>query len=273
MTNAGFRDFECANKDASQRLVLTPRHSLTHDHDSCLHRYFLGYPEIIARVRRHRWPDIRFGSRISSPTSSAVNARSHASIQPWEKGSLLMAVGGRFRGESVGGYLVKDIGWYATTPSQKIPTDYCAKWILLGANVINISRQTARIMVMNIRVRLDDLPTIPVMTSEIEEYLHDHPAVTNPPERQSACISVMSYLTKRVRLRRTHTSLRRSFSGEPRSDAWRVCYRRSLHRGRRGQSATTAPLGSGGGKQPRQQCVVRWHGSRYRVSTKHMCVS
>ena len=98
-----------------------------------------------------------------------------------------MAVGGRFRGTnepSVGGYLVKDIGWYATTliPKDTRPTTV-PNGFFLGANVINISRQTARIMVMNIRVRLDDLPTIPVMTSEIEEYLHDHPAVTNPPER------------------------------------------------------------------------------------------
>ena len=97
-----------------------------------------------------------------------------------------MAVGGRFRGTnepSVGGYLVQDIGkyfpftafrrliahtrltlsllqsgWYQTTliPKDTRPTTV-PNGFFLGANVINITRQTARVLIMNIRVRFDDL--------------------------------------------------------------------------------------------------------------------
>jgi hypothetical protein len=109
-------------------------------------------------------------------------------VRPFSPGEkiYLMAVGGRFRGTnepSVGGYLVQDIGkyfpftafrrliahtrltlsllqsgWYQTTliPKDTRPTTV-SNGFFLGANVINITRQTARVLIMNIRVRFDDL--------------------------------------------------------------------------------------------------------------------
>ena len=176
-------------KDASQRLVLTRlvTVSLAITTVVCTAIVFglppkslLGFGGI---------GGLTFGLAAKDLISNFLGGSMLAVMRPFSPGEkvYLMAVGGRFRGTnepSVGGYLVKDIGWYATTliPKDTRPTTV-PNGFFLGANVINISRQTARIMVMNIRVRLDDLPTIPVMTSEIEEYLHDHPAVTNPPER------------------------------------------------------------------------------------------
>lgn len=126
---------------------------------------------------------------------------------------------GRFRGTnepSVGGYLVKEIGWYQTTliPKDTRPTTV-PNGFFLGANVINISRQTARIIVAHVRVRYDDAQNIPCVTQEIERYLRNHPKIIRPPARPI-----------RVHLRDIkddHLSIRvETHSGELKKDAFLV---------------------------------------------------
>ena len=132
---------------------------------------------------------LTFGLAAKDLVSNFIGGSMLAIMRPFSPGEkiYLMAVGGRFRGTnepSVGGYLVKEIGWYQTTliPKDTRPTTV-PNGFFLGANVINISRQTARIIVANIRVRLDDAPAIPKMTEEITQYLTDHPGIINPPTR------------------------------------------------------------------------------------------
>ena len=226
MTDRWFPEIRVAltSKDASQRCPNASSQSHSRSRQLSAPLLFWATPEIIARVRRLIGGRRRFGSKGSHlQLPRRVNARSHASIQPW--------------GESLPHGRRRTIPWHERTERRWIPRqryrmvrhNACThpkilrpttvpNGFFLGANVINISRQTARIMVMNIRVRLDDLPTIPVMTSEIEEYRHhDHPAVTNPMSGQSACISVMSYLTtQRCVLGRTHIVKKEGLpSGEP----------------------------------------------------------
>ena len=55
----------------------------------CTAIVFWATPEIIARVRRHRWPDIRFGSKGSHlQLPRRVNARSHAPVHSAQGKSL-----------------------------------------------------------------------------------------------------------------------------------------------------------------------------------------
>ena len=132
---------------------------------------------------------LTFGLAAKDLVSNFIGGSMLAIVRPFSPGEkvYLMAVGGRFRGTnepSVGGYLVKDIGWYQTTliPKDTRPTTV-PNGFFLGANVINISRQTARVIIVNVRVRYEDLETVPAMTSEVEAYLRAHDAVIQPPAR------------------------------------------------------------------------------------------
>lgn len=132
---------------------------------------------------------LTFGLAAKDLVSNFIGGSMLAIVRPFSPGEkiYLMAVGGRFRGTnepSVGGYLVQDIGWYQTTliPKDTRPTTV-PNGFFLGANVINITRQTARVLIMNIRVRFDDLNKVPEITREIERYLKNHAAVVQPPNR------------------------------------------------------------------------------------------
>lgn len=132
---------------------------------------------------------LAFGLAAKDLIGNFIGGSMLAVMRPFSPGEkiYLMTVGGRFRGTndpSVGGYLVQDIGWYQTTliPKDTRPTTV-PNGFFLGANVINISRQTARVIVLQIRVRLDDMDAIPSMTSKIESYLREHEAIINPPKR------------------------------------------------------------------------------------------
>ena len=132
---------------------------------------------------------LAFGLAAKDLIGNFIGGSMLAVMRPFSPGEkiYLMTAGGRFRGTSdpsVGGYLVREIGWYQTTlvPKDTRPTTV-PNGFFLGANVINISRQTARVIVLQIRVRLDDMEAIPAMTSKIESYLLKHEAIINPPKR------------------------------------------------------------------------------------------
>ena len=176
-------------KDASQRLVLTRLTTVALAMGSVASsavvfglpaRSLLGFGGI---------GGLTFGLAAKDLVSNFIGGSMLAIVRPFSPGEkvYLMAVGGRFRGTnepSVGGYLVKDIGWYQTTliPKDTRPTTV-PNGFFLGANVINISRQTARVIIINLRVRYEDLDTVPAMTAAMEAYLCAHDAVIQPPEK------------------------------------------------------------------------------------------
>ena len=176
-------------KDASQRLVLTRLLTVALAMGSVASsavvfglppRSLLGFGGI---------GGLTFGLAAKDLVSNFIGGSMLAIVRPFSPGEkvYLMAVGGRFRGTnepSVGGYLVKDIGWYQTTliPKDTRPTTV-PNGFFLGANVINITRQTARVIIINVRVRYEDFENVPAMTNEMEAYLKAHDAVIQPPKR------------------------------------------------------------------------------------------
>ena len=126
---------------------------------------------------------LAFGLAAKDLISNFIGGSMLAVMRPFSPGEkiFLMSVNGRFRGTndpSVGGYLVKEVGWYQTTliPKDTRPTTV-PNGYFLGANVINITRQSARVIVVELRVRFDDAPKVPIMTQEITTYLRMHDAI------------------------------------------------------------------------------------------------
>ena len=85
---------------------------------------------------------------------------------------------GNFRGSNdptVSDYLVEEIGWYQTTLLAKdtkptiVPNGY-----FLGANVINVTRYRARVVVLSFRIRYDDRAAVPYITEDMRAYLRQH---------------------------------------------------------------------------------------------------
>jgi small-conductance mechanosensitive channel len=126
---------------------------------------------------------LTFGLAAKDLISNFIGGSMLAIMRPFSPGEkiYLMSVNGRFRGTnepSVGGYDVKEIGWYQTTlvPKDTRPTTV-PNGFFLGANVINITRQEYRLIVAAIRVRYEDAANVPIMTEEITAYLRGHPDV------------------------------------------------------------------------------------------------
>ena len=100
---------------------------------------------------------LTFGLAAKDLISNFIGGSMLAIMRPFSPGEkiYLMSVNGRFRGTNepaVGGYDVKEIGWYQTTlvPKDTRPTTV-PNGFFLGANVINITRQEFRIIVATIR--------------------------------------------------------------------------------------------------------------------------
>ena len=156
---------------------------------------------------------LTFGLAAKDLVSNFIGGSMLAIVRPFSPGEkiYLMAVGGRFRGTnepSVGGYLVSDIGWYQTTliPKDTRPTTV-PNGFFLGANVINISRQTARVIIVNVRVRYEDLETVPAMTAESGGIPARARRGDPAPRVPYACICATSRMTTpRSASRRTRTS-------------------------------------------------------------------
>ena len=126
---------------------------------------------------------LTFGLAAKDLISNYLGGVMLAVMKPFSPGEkvYLMPVNGRFRGTNepdVGGYLVKEIGWYQTTliPKDTRPTTV-PNGFFLGSSVINISRQTQRVIGGELRVRYDDAECIPRLTEEIAEYLRNHPDI------------------------------------------------------------------------------------------------
>ena len=103
-----------------------------------------------------------------------------AILRPFKVGEeIFVTQGSNFRGSddpSVSDYLVREIGWYQTTLEAKdtkptiVPNGY-----FLGANVINVTRATARVMILEFRVSYRDREAVPGICEAIEAYLRNDP--------------------------------------------------------------------------------------------------
>jgi small-conductance mechanosensitive channel len=123
---------------------------------------------------------LTFGLAARDVLSNVMGGTMLAILRPFKVGEeIFVTQGSNFRGSddpSVSDYLVREIGWYQTTLEAKdtkptiVPNGY-----FLGANVINVTRATARVMILEFRVSYPDREAVPGICEAIETYLRDHP--------------------------------------------------------------------------------------------------
>ena len=119
---------------------------------------------------------LTFGLAARDVLSNIMGGTMLAFLRPFKVGEeIFVTQGSNFRGShdpTVSDYLVREIGWYQTTLEAKdtkptiVPNGY-----FLGANVINVTRAKARVLILEFRVLFQDRKMIPAICEEIESYL------------------------------------------------------------------------------------------------------
>lgn len=121
---------------------------------------------------------LTFGLAARDILSNVMGGTMLAILRPFKVGEeIFVTQGSNFRGSddpTVSDYLVKEIGWYQTTLEAKdtkptiVPNGY-----FLGANVINVTRSTARVLILEFRVLYRDREAVPGICEAIEAYLRN----------------------------------------------------------------------------------------------------
>jgi hypothetical protein len=121
---------------------------------------------------------LTFGLAARDVLSNVMGGTMLAILRPFKVGEeIFVTQGSNFRGSddpTVSDYLVKEIGWYQTTLEAKdtkptiVPNGY-----FLGANVINVTRATARVLILEFRVSYRDREAVPTICETIEAYLRN----------------------------------------------------------------------------------------------------
>lgn len=121
---------------------------------------------------------LTFGLAARDVLSNVMGGTMLAILRPFKVGEeIFVTQGSNFRGSddpTVSDYLVKEIGWYQTTLEAKdtkptiVPNGY-----FLGANVINVTRATARVLILEFRVSYRDREAVPNICETIEAYLRN----------------------------------------------------------------------------------------------------
>ena len=119
---------------------------------------------------------LTFGLAARDILSNVMGGTMLAILRPFKVGEeIFVTQGSNFRGSddpTVSDYLVREIGWYQTTLEAKdtkptiVPNGY-----FLGANVINVTRSTARVLILEFRVLYRDREAVPGICEAIEAYL------------------------------------------------------------------------------------------------------
>lgn len=119
---------------------------------------------------------LTFGLAAKDILSNFMGGTILAILRPFNVGEEIYITGGaNFRGSgnpSVSDYEVKEIGWYQTTLLAKdtkpttVPNGF-----FLGANVINVTRATARVLIIDFRVLYQDRDKIYTICDELDAYL------------------------------------------------------------------------------------------------------
>ena len=119
---------------------------------------------------------LTFGLAAKDVFSNLIGGTVLALLRPFNIGEeIFITPSNNFRGSSdpaVANYTVKNIGWYQTILVAKdtlptiVPNSY-----FLGANVINVTRGTARVCIFNFRVLPQDRKKVRPMTKALKEFL------------------------------------------------------------------------------------------------------
>jgi len=127
---------------------------------------------------------LTFGLAARDVLSNVMGGTMIAILRPFTVGEeIFVTPGNNFRGSndpSVSDYLVEEVGWYQTTLRAKdtkptiVPNGY-----FLGANVINVTRAVARVLILDFRVLFQDRKKIPAICSDIEDYLRASPYIAS----------------------------------------------------------------------------------------------
>lgn len=123
---------------------------------------------------------LTFGLAAKDILSNLLGGTMLALLRPFTVGEeiYLLPQGGKFRGSTqpdVSDYFVKEIGWYQTELRAKdtkptiVPNGY-----FLGANVINVTRYVARVVILEFRIRFQDRGAVADITSEMTAFLKEH---------------------------------------------------------------------------------------------------
>lgn len=125
---------------------------------------------------------LTFGLAARDVLSNIMGGTMLAFLRPFKVGEeIFVTQGSNFRGSNdptVSDYLVREIGWYQTTLEAKdtkptiVPNGY-----FLGANVINVTRAKARVLILEFRVLFQDRKAIPAICEEIDAYLRASPHI------------------------------------------------------------------------------------------------
>ena len=97
-------------------------------------------------------------------------------LRPFDVGeNIFIQQSGQFRGSSdpsIAEYNVRSIGWYSTVLVAKDTKPVTVpNGLFLTQTVINVSRQTHRVFVLNFRVRYEDRKHVPALIQDFKQYL------------------------------------------------------------------------------------------------------
>ena len=103
-------------------------------------------------------------------------------LRPFDVGeNIFIQQSGQFRGSSdpsIAEYNVRSIGWYSTVLVAKDTKPVTVpNGMFLSQSVINVTRQTHRVLVLNFRVRYEDRTHVPALIEDFEQYLTESESI------------------------------------------------------------------------------------------------
>lgn len=122
------------------------------------------------------------GLALKDIVTNLVGGTMVSILRPFDVGeNIFIKEGANFRGSSdptIAEYNVREIGWYQTVLVAKdtkpviVPNGY-----FMGVNVINVSRQTHRVLVLDFRLKYEDRALVYDIIDDFERYLRDSPRI------------------------------------------------------------------------------------------------
>ena len=125
---------------------------------------------------------LAIGLALKDIVNNLVGGTMVSILRPFDVGeNIFIKEGTNFRGSSdpaIAEYNVRDIGWYQTVLVAKdtkpviVPNGY-----FMGVNVVNVSRQTHRVLVLDFRVKYEDRALVYDIIEDFERYLRESPRI------------------------------------------------------------------------------------------------
>ena len=119
---------------------------------------------------------LAFGLASKEIISNVMGGTIISVLRPFDVGeNIFLPQSGPFRSPSdpsVAEYNVRSIGWYSTVLVAKDTKPVTVpNGLFLTQTVINVSRQTHRVFVLNFRVRYEDRKHVPALIQDFKQYL------------------------------------------------------------------------------------------------------